>query len=91
MDTWNMGPLGRVRVTDSSVTITNPNRRMFALLTLKARLNIEIMTGLKHSYGSTINVARAWGYTGVTRKKACLEWVLNEISEEEQAFINEVD
>ena len=82
MDTWNMGPLGRVRVTDSSVTITNPNRR---------RLNIEIMTGLKHSYGSTITVARAWGYNGVTRKKACLEWVLNEISEEEQAFINEVD
>ena len=90
MDTWNMGPLGRVRVSNSGVTITNPNRRMFALLSLKGRLNIEVMTGLKHSRGSTITVARAWGYNGVTRKKACLEWVLNEIIEEEQAF-NEVD
>ena len=90
MDTWNMGPLGQVRGSNAGVTIMNPNRRMFALISLKARLNIEIKTGLKHSRGSTITVARAWGYNGVTRKKACLEWVLTEIIEEEIAF-KEVD
>ena len=63
--------------------VTNPDRRLMALLVLKGRLNIEINTGLKFSRGSTITAARGWGYDGPNRKKACLNWVLDETSSRE--------
>ena len=64
--------------------MTNPDRRLFALLSLKARLRIEISTGLKHSRGSTITAARGWGYTGPNRKQKCLDWTIAELDRREQ-------
>tara|TARA_R110002110_G_scaffold26640_4_gene97686 strand:- start:711 stop:1169 length:459 start_codon:yes stop_codon:yes gene_type:complete len=64
--------------------VTNPDRRLFALLALKGRLNIEINTGLKHSRGSTIAAARVWGYTGPNRKQKCLDWTIAELDRREQ-------
>jgi hypothetical protein len=64
--------------------VTNPDRRLFALMSLKGRLNIEINTGLKHSRGSTITAARGWGYTGPNRKQKCLDWTIAELDRREQ-------
>ena len=65
---------------NGGLIVTNPDRRLFALLGLKGRLSIEINTGLKHSRGSTITAARGWGYNGPNRKQACLDWVIGELT-----------
>ena len=75
------GPGGTIVTNpETSRSIQDSNLRLFALLSLKGRLNIEINTGLKHSRGSTITAARGWGYTGPNRKQACLDWAIGELN-----------
>jgi len=75
-------PMNVERFGNGDIMVTNPKPHLFALMTLKARLNMEIRSGLKHSRGSTITSARGWGYEGPNRKQACLAWVKNELGED---------
>jgi hypothetical protein len=75
-------PMNVERFGNGDIIVTNPKPHLFALMTLKARLNLEIRTGLQHSRGSTITSARGWGYEGPNRKQACLAWVINELGED---------
>ena len=52
--------------------------KFFALCTLKARLQIEVKTGLK-GRGSVIEIARNYGFNGRS-KQAALTWVQSEIN-----------
>jgi len=50
-------------------------RDYVALATLKARLKIEVKTGLKHSGGSTLAIVNQKFGTSFKRKQQALEWV----------------
>ena len=64
----------------NSFIITNPDRRHLALVTLKARLKIEIETKMNTSSRiSLLGAAQGWGYEGPKSKKKCLEWVISEL------------
>ncbi len=55
-------------------------RNYVALATAKARLKIEIATGLKHSGGSTLTALnRAFG-TSFKRKQQALDWVMEQMA-----------
>lgn len=55
-------------------------RNYVALATAKARLKIEIATGLKHSGGSTlIALNHAFG-TSFKRKQQALDWVMEQMA-----------
>ncbi len=51
----------------------------FALLQIRARLKIEIATGMKHSGGSTLAVVNNMYGQSFKRKQAALNWVQKQI------------
>lgn len=68
-------------MTNNDIIITNPDRRRLALITLKARLKLEIETGMNSSGRvSLIEASKKWGYDGPNRKRKCLEWVISELN-----------
>ena len=66
---------------NDSFIITKPDRRRIALAQLKARLRIEIRTGMKASSRgpSTLAYCRQWGYEGPNRKEQALAWAIAEL------------
>ena len=56
-------------------------RDYLALATTKARLKIEIATGLKHSGGSTLTIVNRMFGTTFKRKQAALDWVVQRMAE----------
>ena len=56
-------------------------RDYVALATLKARLKIEVKTGLKHSGGSTLAIVNQKFGTSFKRKQAALDWIVERMAE----------
>jgi hypothetical protein len=65
---------------NEAVTIINPDRRRMALLQIKYRLQVEIKTGMTFSGGSTLQVARRFGYAGPRSKAKALAWAEAELA-----------
>lgn len=65
---------------NNDIIILNPDRRRLALITLKARLKLEIETGMNSSGRiSLVQTCAKWGYDGPKSKKKCLAWVISEL------------
>jgi hypothetical protein len=58
---------------DGSITVENPGE-IYHLLQIKYALRIEINTGMKHSKGSIMNMAKVrYGFKGHTKREVLKE------------------